>query len=136
MQNKYCPPSNDTEKAIVNVFEKVFNQEKIGVYDDFNKLGGDSLSSIKVISLLSQMGIKINANVILNYRTPYNIAKYINENLKTLDDNLGFDLVKKGETDQNMFLLPPIEGLSSVFPHLIDNIHFDRNIYLIDDFQV
>lgn len=47
----------------------------------------------------------------------------------------GFDLVKKGNKNQNMFLLPPVGGLSFVFFDLVNNIDFDGNIYLIDDFK-
>ena len=125
LQSEYVAPETETEKEIVEAFEKVFNQ-KIGIYDDFVKLGGDSLTAIKVISLIDR---DINPTAIFKYRTPYAIAQNIAQK------EYGFDLVKKGNKNQNMFLLPPIEGLSSVFFDLINNIDFDGNIYLIDDFK-
>ena len=54
---EYVAPSNETEKAIVYAFEKVFNIDKIGVNDDFVNLGGDSLSAIKLISYLEGYNI-------------------------------------------------------------------------------
>ena len=125
LQSEYVAPTNDAEKTIVKAFEKVFNQ-KIGIYDDFVKLGGDSLTAIKAISL---MDMDINPTAIFNGRTPYAIAQIIGKK------EYGFDLVKKGNKNQNMFLLPPVGGLSFVFFDLVNNIDFDGNIYLIDDFK-
>ena len=125
LQSEYVAPTNDAEKTIVKAFEKVFNQ-KIGIYDDFVKLGGDSLTAIKAISL---MDMDINPTAIFKGRTPYAIAQIIGKK------EYGFDLVKKGNKNQNMFLLPPVGGLSFVFFDLVNNIDFDGNIYLIDDFK-
>ena len=66
---------------------------------------------------------------ILALRTPRNIAQNINQN------EYGFILAKKGNIDQNMFLLPPIGGLSPIFSKLIDKIDFEGNIYTIDDIK-
>ena len=122
---EFVAATNETEQTIVEAFEKVFNQ-KIGIYDDFVKLGGDSLTAIKVISLID---MDINPTAIFKGRTPYGIAQNIGQK------EYGFDLVKKGNKNQNMFLLPPVGGLSFVFMDLVNNIDFDGNIYLIDDFK-
>ena len=54
LQVEYVAPTTETEKQIVEAFENVFNQENIGIYDDFVRLGGDSITAIKVISILSK----------------------------------------------------------------------------------
>ncbi|MCR5026166.1 MAG: amino acid adenylation domain-containing protein, partial [Methanobrevibacter sp.] len=95
---EYMAPESETEKLVVNAFEKVFNH-KVGIYDDFIRLGGDSLKAIQISSQLYKFGIKCNANSILNSKTPFNIAKSIDENKK----EYGFYLAKKGSTEQNMF---------------------------------
>ena len=66
---------------------------------------------------------------ILSFRTPQNIAQNINQK------EYGFVLAKKGNINQNMFLLPPIGGLSPIFSKLIDKIDFEGNIYTIDDIK-
>ena len=128
---EYVAPSNETEKIIVEAFEKVFNREKIGIYDDFVSLGGDSLISIKLMSILAQKSIDVSFNIILDAKTPHSIASYIEDN----GGEYGFVLSKKGKTNQNMFLIPPIGGLSPIFSKLIDLIDFDGNIYTIDDIK-
>ena len=74
---EYVAPTNDVEKDIVNAFEKVFNHERIGIYDDFVRLGGDSLAAIKLLSYLGDYNI--SAADILSLRTPYAIANSVND---------------------------------------------------------
>ena len=73
----YVAPTTENEKIIVNAFEEVFNQENIGLYDDFVRIGGDSISAIRVVSLLQKNGISCSARDIINYQTPYLIAQNI-----------------------------------------------------------
>ena len=47
---EYVAATNDVESAIVEAFECVFNQKGIGLYDDFIRLGGDSLIAVKLLS--------------------------------------------------------------------------------------
>ena len=47
---EYVPPSNEIEAKLCDAFAKVLNLERVGVNDDFFQLGGDSLSSMRVIA--------------------------------------------------------------------------------------
>ena len=127
---EYVAPTTETEKAIVEAFEIVFDQN-IGLDDDFLLLGGDSLTSIKITSILSKKGITVNANIILKSRTPREIASVVDSGIS----EYGFNLVKKGTSNQNMFFLPPISGTSFVYLPLINNLEFDGNVYIIDDYK-
>ncbi|WP_461463989.1 AMP-binding enzyme, partial [Methanobrevibacter sp.] len=104
----YVAPSNETEKSIVHAFEAVFNQKGIGLNDDFIRLGGDSIRAIRLISLLEKDGISCSARDIFKAKTPYNIAKLIDNGKK----DYGFVLEREGTTNQNMFILPPAGGLA------------------------
>ena len=86
---KYVAPTDETEKRIVDAFEVVFNQKGIGLNDDFVRLGGDSISAIRVISLLEKNGITCSARDILNYKTPYLIA----QNIQSIG-NISYDAVQ------------------------------------------
>ena len=77
LRAEYFAPRNQQEKAIVEAFEKVFNQEKISIRDDFMRLGGDSLTAIKLLSYIESYDI--TAADILSLRTPEAIAKSIDE---------------------------------------------------------
>ena len=72
----------DAEKVIVEAFNIVFNQKNIGLFDDFLRLGGDSIIAIRVISLLEKNNISCNARDILDYKTPYLIAQNVEKSAK------------------------------------------------------
>ena len=84
LRAEYVAPTNETERHIVDIFESVFNQKGIGLYDDFVRLGGDSISAIRVSSLLEKTGIHCSARDILNYKKPYLIAQHVDENMETV----------------------------------------------------
>ena len=76
LHEDYVAPTTEDEKIIVEAFEKVFDQ-KIGIYDDFIRLGGDSIMAIRVVSLLEKNDINSTARDILTYKTPYLIAQNV-----------------------------------------------------------
>ena len=131
LRAEYVAPTSKTEEIVVNAFENVFNQAKIGINDDFLMLGGDSLSAIRIISLLSEEDITVTVNTILSNKTPREIAYVIDGGAS----QYGFNLVKKGTKDQNMFFIPPISGTSFLYLAMIDELEFEGNIYIIDDFK-
>ena len=104
LQTEYVAPTNETEKHIVDAFEHVFNQRGIGLNDDFVRLGGDSITAIRVISLLEKNDISCSAGDILNYKTPYLIA----QNVQTIE-NISYD---------------PVEGEVNLLP--IQEYFFDQ----------
>ncbi|MCR5026167.1 MAG: AMP-binding protein, partial [Methanobrevibacter sp.] len=83
---EYAAPTTETERKIVDVFSVIFNQENIGVSDDFVRLGGDSIKAIRIVSLLQKEGISCTARDILNYKTPYTIAQNISEDIQVSYD--------------------------------------------------
>ena len=74
IDNKYIAPKNEREKLICDAFVRVLGIEKIGVNDDFFKLGGNSLKAITLTSIL-QANFEVKVMDIFNLRTPFNLAK-------------------------------------------------------------
>ena len=72
---KYIAPTTDTEKIVCDAFSHVFKIDKVGINDDFITLGGDSLSAIKMLSILKDYNI--TATDITNLKTPKEIADKI-----------------------------------------------------------
>ena len=128
MQREYVAPRNDIEKVIVEAFEEVFNEEKISLFDDFIRLGGNSILAIKIISKLHKNNLNCNVQDLMSYKTPYLIAS-------NLDKPYGFELVKQGEKKQNMFIIPPQGGLSIILNNLVEAMDFEGNVYLINDYK-
>ena len=76
-KTEYAAPTNETEERLCHAMEKVLGLEKVGIHDDFYEMGGDSLGSIKLITLSGLPGL--NAGEVFRGRTPEQIAKLYNE---------------------------------------------------------
>nr|VFJ75372.1 MAG: Acyl transferase domain-containing protein [Candidatus Kentron sp. FW] len=46
----YVPPTNQIEKTLADIWQKLLGIEKIGVHDDFFELGGDSLIMMRLVA--------------------------------------------------------------------------------------
>ena len=84
LKREYVAPVTEVEKHIVNAFETVFDQSNISLFDDFVRLGGDSITAIRVISLLRENAISCSARDILTYKTPYIIAQNVDKNIELI----------------------------------------------------
>ncbi len=69
----YISPTNDIEKAICDSMQKILSIPRIGINDDFFRLGGDSLLLLKLIVDLNFKGLSVE-DVILG-KTPKGIAE-------------------------------------------------------------
>ena len=74
----YVAPENEIQKKLCDAMAKVLKVEQYGINDDFYELGGDSLSSIRVITESDLPGL--NASEIFRGRTPKKIAALYEEN--------------------------------------------------------
>ena len=149
---EYVAPINEIEKQIVNAFEVVFNQENIGIYDDFIRLGGDSITAIRVISLLEKNDISCSARDILNYKTPYLIAQNAEKISKiSYDASEGevdllpiqsyfFDKINTNEFSQEFILKSKtdldLDTLQRAFNELTDIHDILRATYIYDGSNV
>ena len=51
-QKTYVAPSTTLEKELCNIWQEVIGLEKIGITDDFFKIGGNSILAIKLVSVI------------------------------------------------------------------------------------
>ena len=70
-------PQNETQKCLMDIWQKALNLPQIGMHDNFFELGGDSILSIKIMSKASQAGYKIAANDIFEKPTLYQLSQQI-----------------------------------------------------------
>lgn len=73
----YKEPGNDCEKWICQGFEEVLHCGRVGVDDDFFKLGGDSINVLKLAEYLSDFALM--PEMVLRGRTPAQIAVLLGE---------------------------------------------------------
>ena len=88
LNSTYVAPSNETEKAIANIWQQILGIEKVGIYDNFFELGGDSLQGAQVIARLNQeFNTKIAAYNLYVAPTVSSISEIIAPVQKESDDS-------------------------------------------------
>ncbi|NQZ08854.1 MAG: amino acid adenylation domain-containing protein, partial [Algicola sp.] len=79
-QAVYVAPRNDNESVMCGVFQEVLGLEQVGIEDNFFSLGGDSILSIRLVSLLKQADIYLSVKDLFTYQTIAQLSVYIDTN--------------------------------------------------------
>jgi amino acid adenylation domain-containing protein/thioester reductase-like protein len=78
---EYAAPTNEIEKIMTQTWAEVLGQEKIGIDDNFFKMGGDSIKTILISARLRKYNLDVHVNDFFIYPTIRELAK----NLSTLE---------------------------------------------------
>jgi acyl carrier protein len=98
----YVAPRNVIEKIVANNYERLLQVERVGVYDDFFGLGGDSLLVLQLVYQLSQtFNIGLPQRSIMMAPTVMGVADTI---VRCLSEQIGDEAVTE--------ILSQIEELS------------------------
>jgi polyketide synthase PksJ len=78
LANPYIAPSNDTERRIAEIWQRMLGIEQVGVHDNFFELGGTSLSAIQILAELKKaLNVDIPAVSIFEAPTVSLLAAYV-----------------------------------------------------------
>ncbi|WP_034888377.1 non-ribosomal peptide synthetase [Gillisia sp. Hel_I_29] len=128
----YVAPETETQKKLVAIWEAVLGKDKIGIKDDFFELGGHSLNIFRVISKIEkEFQIKTPFKLIFDNPNIDNLSKaistyYLDHKYETQSIN------SKINNKVNLFLVPPIMGISSIFFDLTKELESNFNCYGLD----
>ena len=107
---EYCAPTNEVQQRIYSIWVSILGVERIGIYDNFFDIGGNSLTLIEMESQLNEhFNNKIKVTDIFKYPTISKLSSYIqssqNEPIKEVDyKDKVLDMFKQfenGEIDMN-----------------------------------
>ncbi|UNP84527.1 non-ribosomal peptide synthetase [Bacillus mycoides] len=59
IKSEAVAPRNSNEQILATIWKHVLGVKKVGIYDNFFEIGGDSILSIQIISQASQVGLKL-----------------------------------------------------------------------------
>ena len=104
----YEPPVGELEERLCKAFAQVLNVKRVGRNDDFYKIGGDSLRTIRLVSRLGLDGI--GATDIFKARTVKNLAELYRRKI----DVDSFKNAEERESEARMKLLP-LTGIQKDF---------------------
>ncbi|WP_155988915.1 amino acid adenylation domain-containing protein, partial [Nocardiopsis sp. CNT312] len=67
-------PVTGVERAVCAVFEEVLGLSGVGTGDDFFRLGGDSISALRLVSGLAEAGVTVDVHDVFTRPTPAALA--------------------------------------------------------------
>jgi amino acid adenylation domain-containing protein/non-ribosomal peptide synthase protein (TIGR01720 family) len=71
---QHVAPHTDEEKLLANIWSQVLGLERIGVNDNFFRLGGDSILSIQIIAKANQAGLRLTPRQLFQHQTIAQLA--------------------------------------------------------------
>jgi acyl carrier protein len=87
LKSEYVEPQSASEEALANIWKDVLNIDRVGIYDNFFHLGGDSLIAVRAVSRISAaFSMQIPLETMFRRPTIFEQAKVIEE---MLFDELG-----------------------------------------------
>lgn len=73
----HVAPRNATESLLANCWQELLGVQRIGVYDNFFSLGGDSIITIQVVSRCRRQGLSITPRDLFAHQTIDALARHL-----------------------------------------------------------
>ncbi|SFE91411.1 non-ribosomal peptide synthase domain TIGR01720/amino acid adenylation domain-containing protein [Chitinophaga sp. CF118] len=126
-QSSYVAPRNEMEIGLATIWQDLLGIEKVGIHDNFFKLGGDSIITIQVISRAKWIGCALQPKDVFMHQTIAQLAAIATTRKNT-------DSIVKGEQGQlqgTAGLLPIQQWFFEEQPSVKSAIHhFNQSVLL------
>ncbi|WP_447002782.1 non-ribosomal peptide synthase/polyketide synthase [Saccharothrix isguenensis] len=121
----FVAPRTDAERVVAEVLADVLGLDRVGATDDFFRLGGDSILSIRVTSRLrAAFGVQLSPRAVFEHPTVSGLAAAI--------------LVAAGSGKVEVDAIPviPRGGVHPPFTHVtVDQSPAQRRLWFLDQFE-
>lgn len=125
---QYTAPGTDLETALCAIFGQLVGSTRIGVHDDFFRVGGHSLLAMRLIDRVREaLGVEITARDVFEWPTVSALARRIVSATAVPSDEVLVPL-RRG-AGQPVFLIHPVLGLASCYLGLAGMLPGDSTIY-------
>lgn len=74
LKREYTPPRTAEEKLLADIWAQALCLDRVGIYENFFSLGGDSILSIRIIAKARQAGMRLTPKQLFQYQTVADLA--------------------------------------------------------------
>ncbi|KAF7920791.1 uncharacterized protein EAE98_008820 [Botrytis deweyae] len=115
MPVEYQPPTTPTEKEMQRIWSQALKLERscIGINDKLFRLGGDSITAMRLVAMFRDNGFKISVDEIFKHPTIYQIA-FIS--LSLLPNHFLVDEIRREAAEERGVLLDSVENIYPCTP--------------------
>ena len=136
---EYIAPKDYIDQILQNIWSKVLGVNKIGITDNFFKLGGNSIKVIYMINLINTY-FNCNLRVIDAFKCNSisllreHIKKFIN--LGRVDNGEILRQLNNSQRNKNIFMIHPSKAGCEVYFELANKLEQEFNCYGIDNYNL
>ncbi|HLX53789.1 MAG TPA: amino acid adenylation domain-containing protein, partial [Aquella sp.] len=132
----YLPPTNEIETELCNIWAEILKvpNKNIGIYDNFFRLGGDSVLAVKLVNRInSKYNCQIKIVDIFISKTVKKLTQAIKE---TKDNFLLISNLNETIDKPNLFMIHPAMAGSEVYVPLAQCLSQHYSCYGIDNYNL
>ena len=78
LNTAFIAPSTLVEKTLAQIWQTVLKLDRVGIYDNFFDLGGDSIMAIQIVARANEMGLHLNPERVFQYPAIVELAREVN----------------------------------------------------------
>ncbi|MBL0387094.1 amino acid adenylation domain-containing protein [Tumebacillus sp. ITR2] len=116
----YVPPQDELQAKLAYAWEKCLYREQVGIHDNFFSVGGDSIISMQVVSVLNREGLRVKTQDLFKHQTIAELADHIETNDLYLREDHAQEVSVSG-----------VVPLGPIQQHLFELENTDREYYLL-----
>ena len=126
----YLAARNETEIAIVEIWEELLDLRPIGVMDDFFELGGHSMMAVKMISEIEKVfGRQLPLAALFQDATIAHLARLIDQPETALISSTLVPLRQSKAQTAPLFCIHPAGGTVFCYMELVKHLGSERSVY-------
>ncbi len=80
LAENFVAPRNTAEKLLSGIWAKILKLERVGIYNNFFELGGDSILSMQIIAKANQAGLRLTPKQFFEHQTIAGLAEVAGSN--------------------------------------------------------
>ncbi|MEO6230963.1 MAG: amino acid adenylation domain-containing protein [Ferruginibacter sp.] len=134
--HQYEAPGNELETRMADLWQDLLGVEKVGISDDFFRLGGHSLHAIRLVSLIRRkMGIDISTNDVFIYPTIARLIASVLEkanNPSSIGKGIKYTVsIKTGGNKVPLYIVAGGGGTALRFRKFAELLDKDQTVYIL-----
>lgn len=124
------PPTNEMQRRLVPIFERLLGVRSIGIDDDFFDLGGDSLRAVDLMTLIErEFRIVLPVSVLLSRSSIQGLAPLLSPGAKLRDPDQNVVCLRPGMGKGSVFLVHDGEGEVFLYRNIANRLPKEFAVY-------